>query len=118
MVRFGPWDDCNLGVAFRGLLPWRAPRCSTIPTGDTNNLPRAKKLEAPVEPGPMWLEAVKAAEEKQAKDILILDLRDISSFADYFVICSGSNSKQLQAIADGIQMHLKKLGEQANGIEG
>jgi ribosome-associated protein len=66
----------------------------------------------------MWLEAVKAAEEKQAKDILILDLRDISSFADYFVICSGSNSKQLQAIADGIQMHLKKLGEQANGIEG
>ena len=66
----------------------------------------------------MWKEAVKAADAKQAKDIRVLDLRDISSFADFFVICNGSNSRQCQAIADEIQMRLKKLGEQANSIEG
>ncbi len=66
----------------------------------------------------MWKEAVKAADAKQAKDIKVLDLRDISSFADFFVICSGSNSRQIQAIADEIQLRLKKLGEHANSIEG
>jgi ribosome-associated protein len=48
----------------------------------------------------------------------VLDLRDISSFADFFVICSGANSRQIQAIADEIQSRLKKKGEQANSIEG
>ncbi len=66
----------------------------------------------------MWKEAVKAADSKQAKEVKVLDLRDISSFADFFVICSGSNSRQIQAIADEVQMRLKKLGEQANSIEG
>lgn len=66
----------------------------------------------------MWREAVDAAEEKQAKDIVVLDLREITSFADYFVVCSGSNAKQIQAIADSIQQHLKQLGELANSIEG
>jgi ribosome-associated protein len=66
----------------------------------------------------MWREAVKAADSKQAKDLRVLDLRDISTFADFFVICSGTNSRQIQAIADEIQMRLKKLGEQANSVEG
>ena len=66
----------------------------------------------------MWKEAVRAADSKQAKDVKVLDLREISSFADFFVICSGSNSRQIQAIADEVQMRLKKLGEQANSIEG
>ena len=66
----------------------------------------------------MWKEAVKAADAKQAKEIRVLDLRDISSFADFFVICSGANARQIQAIADEIQQRLKKKGEQANSIEG
>jgi ribosome-associated protein len=66
----------------------------------------------------MWLEAVEAADAKQAKEIRVLDLREITAFADYFVVCTGSNSRQIQAIADEIQMHLKKLGEQAHSIEG
>ena len=78
-------------------------------------LPRAKKL---TEPEPMWREAVKAADAKQAKEIRVLDLRDISSFADFFVICSGSNARQIQAIADEVQSRLKKKGEHANSIEG
>jgi ribosome-associated protein len=66
----------------------------------------------------MWREAVKAADAKQAKEIRVLDLRDVSSFADFFVICSGANSRQIQAITDEIELRLKKRGELANSIEG
>jgi ribosome-associated protein len=66
----------------------------------------------------MWREAVDAAEEKQAKDIVVLDLREITSFADYFVVCTGANARQIQAIADNVQEHLKQLGEYAISFEG
>ena len=67
---------------------------------------------------PAWLAAVRAAESKKATDIKVLDLTGITSFADYFVICTGSNSKQVQAIADEVGMQLKKLGELPNSLEG
>ncbi len=66
----------------------------------------------------MWREAVKGADAKQAKEIRVLDLRDVSSFADFFVICSGANSRQIQAITDEIELRLKKKGELPNSIEG
>ena len=78
-------------------------------------LARAKKLE---QPAPMWHVAAQAADAKQAKDIRVLDLRDITAFADYFVICTGSNSRQTQAIADEIEVQLKKLGEHPSAVEG
>ena len=66
----------------------------------------------------MWLFAVRAAEEKQARDIRVLDLREITSFADTFVICTGTNTRQIQSIVDEIEQQLKKLGERAISIEG
>ncbi|MBU6359951.1 MAG: ribosome silencing factor [Chloroflexota bacterium] len=51
--------------------------------------------------------AVSAAEDKKAEDIVLLDLRNISGVADYFVICSGNVSRQIDAIADNIQEMLK-----------
>ncbi len=66
----------------------------------------------------MWLEAVRAAEEKQAHNVKVLDLRDVTTFADYFVILSGTNTRQIQAIADEVHQHLKKLGETPNSMEG
>ena len=42
----------------------------------------------------------------------------MTSFADYFVICTGNNSKQVQAIADEVGMQLKKLGEHPISVEG
>jgi ribosome-associated protein len=45
-------------------------------------------------------------------------VREISSFADYFIICTGSNSRQVQTIADDIEIQLKKLGEYSTSIEG
>ncbi len=66
----------------------------------------------------MWLEAVRAAEEKQARNVRVLDLREVTSFADYFVILTGANARQIQAIADEIHQRLKKLGEMPNSMEG
>jgi ribosome-associated protein len=62
--------------------------------------------------------AVRAADSKQAQAIRVLDLREVTSFADYFVICSGSNQRQIQAIADEIHLALKHQGELANAVEG
>jgi ribosome-associated protein len=61
---------------------------------------------------------VHAAESKQAQDILVLDVREVSSFSDCFVLCSGTNSRQIQAIADEIEFQLKQLGEYPTSIEG
>jgi ribosome-associated protein len=61
---------------------------------------------------------VHAAESKQAKDVTVLDVRDVTSFADHFIICTGGNTRQIQAIADEIQHQLKKEGEHPNSLEG
>src|SRR5262249_49332078 len=71
-----------------------------------------------VQPEPMWLTAVHAADSKQAKDITVLDLRAISSFADFFVIATGTNTRQIQTISDEIEKELKKHGERPTSVEG
>jgi ribosome-associated protein len=78
-------------------------------------LGRAQKAQ---QPEPFWLAAVRAAESKQARDILVLDVREVSSFSDYFVLCSGANSRQIQAIADEIELQLKERGEYPSSVEG
>ena len=62
--------------------------------------------------------AARVAEEKKAKDILILDLREVTSFTDFFVICTSANPRQAQAIADEIGKQLKTLGELPISSEG
>lgn len=57
---------------------------------------------------PTWLIAVRAAESKKATDIKVLDLTGITSFADYFVICTGANQRQIQAVADEVGIQLKQ----------
>lgn len=58
--------------------------------------------------------------DKQGEDILILDLRDLTTITDYFVICSGNNRRQLDTMANVIQEALKKGEERtlAKGVEG
>jgi ribosome-associated protein len=61
---------------------------------------------------------VRAAEAKQAADIKVLDLNGVTSFTDHFVICTGSNPKQCQAIADEVGLKLKAAGDMPNSVEG
>ena len=67
---------------------------------------------------PTWLTAVRAAESKKAFDIRVLDLREVTSFADFFVICSGNNPKQIQAIAEEIGQQLERRAEYPISVEG
>ena len=64
------------------------------------------------------LTALHAASEKQALEIVILDLRDIATFTDYFLITSGANERQVQAISDEVVEKLKKSGTPAARVEG
>jgi ribosome-associated protein len=61
---------------------------------------------------------INASLEKKAKDLVILNVKEISAFADYFLICSGTSDRQLRAIAAAIQENLKIAGIMPLGIEG
>ena len=63
--------------------------------------------------------ALVCASEKKAFDMVALDLREIASFTEFFIICSGANQRQVQAISDEINEQLKKqLKTKAIRIEG
>lgn len=59
-----------------------------------------------------------AAESKKAFAVLVLDLRALTTICDYFVICSGSNTTQVAAIADGIGQELAGAGIHPSHVEG
>ena len=67
---------------------------------------------------PNWLVAAQAAEAKKAVDLRVLSLREITSFTDYFVICTSGNPRQGQAISDEILRQLKQMGELPVSVEG
>ena len=62
--------------------------------------------------------AVRAAEDKKAIDTRVLDIREISIIADYFVICSGRSAPQVQAIAENIREQLEKESVSVSHQEG
>lgn len=63
-------------------------------------------------------EIIKALDEKKSEDIKTLDISNVSVMADYFIIASGSNRNQLQAIADNVSEKLHKIGADLKQIEG
>ena len=63
--------------------------------------------------------AIAACQEKKAEDITILELeKDSGAFTDYFVVCSGTNPRQIQAISDEVEDRLKKAGLRPAHVEG
>ena len=62
--------------------------------------------------------ALHAASEKKAIETVVLDLREVATFTDYFVITSGANQRQVQAISDEVVDTLKKSGTPAARVEG
>lgn len=62
--------------------------------------------------------ALTALADKKAEDIKVIDIREVSVMADYFVIASGSNPNQVQAMADNVEETLGKAGIECRQIEG
>src|SRR3954469_6421226 len=64
-------------------------------------------------------EAISACNEKKAEELTILELeKNSGAFTDYFVICNGTNPRQIQAISDEVELRLKRNGVYPNNIEG
>jgi ribosome-associated protein len=61
---------------------------------------------------------INAVLQKKAKNIILLNVKEISSFTDYMLICSGSTDRQVQAISSAIQEYLKKEEIRPLGVEG
>jgi ribosome-associated protein len=62
--------------------------------------------------------AIRAAEDKKAIDLVVLDLQKAAGFTDFFLICSGTNPRQIRAIADGITEALAAEGAKPAHVEG
>jgi len=63
--------------------------------------------------------AVKAVESKKGEELTILEMdRNSGAFTDYFIVCTGTNPRQIQAISDEIQRQLAQDGSRPNSIEG
>jgi ribosome-associated protein len=62
--------------------------------------------------------AIEAARDKKATGMVVLDLKKVGAFTDYFVICSASNPRQVQAIADAVEEALKAQKQRPTLVEG
>jgi ribosome-associated protein len=81
--------------------------------------PTQGEMLPPTVESPTWLTALRAAESKKASESRVLGLREVSSLADYFLICSASNQRQAQAIWDEVAKQMKEQrGDRAISVEG
>jgi ribosome-associated protein len=78
----------------------------------TDKRKKAARLPAQID------RAIAAAEDKKALDLVVLDLRKAAGFTDFFLICSGGNTRQIRAIADGIIEALAAGGAKPAHVEG
>jgi ribosome-associated protein len=58
------------------------------------------------------------ASQFKAGDVILLDVKGLTSFTDYFIICSGKSSRQVQGMADNLEAGLRELGIKPLGVEG
>ncbi len=63
-------------------------------------------------------EAVAAAVDKKAEDLKVLEVGELTQFTDYFLLCSGQNPRQVQAIADGVERRLREHKLRPAHVEG
>ena len=78
---------------------------------------KTSKKKSPRLPAQVTL-AVNAADDKQAVNVVVLDLRKSAGFTDFFVIASGTNTRQVRAIADGVREALAGTGVRPAYVEG
>ena len=80
--------------------------------------PSPSPTPAPVDTVTRVREAVAAAEDRKAADVKVLHLGEVSDFTDYFLICSGTNERQVQAIADRVEERLREERVRPLHVEG
>jgi ribosome-associated protein len=101
-----PGRSAEANVPGRSGLPARAPlERASSEDGERAALELARRV-------------VDLAADKKASDIVLLGVRELTTMADYFVICSGASERQLGAIADGIVQGLRAEGVRPIGSEG
>jgi ribosome-associated protein len=91
---------------------------SLNPTTVSHHEPKRKTAEQSHVLDERIVITLQAAGDKKALDPVVLDLREIVSFTDFFVLTSGTNERQVQAIADEVLERLKKNGHPAARVEG
>ena len=93
-------------------IPTATPRADGLPSRETA---APEPDRAPLD---LARRIVELAEDKKAADIVLLDLGELTTVADAFVICSGGSERQIDAIADGILASLREEGVKPIGREG
>jgi ribosome-associated protein len=94
-------------------------RSSATKTANRSARPRTTAKRAAPKLPKAVATAVRAARDKKAQDVIVLDLRNAGGFTDYFVICTGNNARQITAIADSVRDTLKsELDERPALTEG
>ena len=101
-------------------LPEPIPIPTGLPRTRTTRRKRKADGDAPAEEQALALarRIVDLASDKKASDIVLLEVRELTTVADYFVICSGQSERQLGAIADGIVEGVREDGQKPIGREG
>jgi ribosome-associated protein len=94
-----------------------------VPTRKKTAKPKGKVEEtlprpAPDESRPRAMEVARAGLDKKAEDVLVIDVRGLSSYADYFVLMTADSDRQAGAIADAVDEKLKAQGASKVGVEG
>ncbi|MCB1036983.1 MAG: ribosome silencing factor [Acidobacteria bacterium] len=79
---------------------------------------RTAALPEPPEPEALVRAAAESALDKKAVDLKILHLEPVSDFTDYFLVCSGTNERQVQAIAESVERRLRTLKARPLHVEG
>jgi ribosome-associated protein len=100
----------------KGQAPRKAPKRTRAPKA-----PRARARSVKAEPDPSREKALKVAAlglDKKALDVVVLDVRGLASYAEYFVIMTAESDPQLDAIAENIEAGLRQMGERPMGVEG
>jgi len=101
--------------ARRPAPPRRAPRGAKAPAPVARAVPPA---ERPDPSRPRALSIARAGLDKKAEDVLVLDVRGLTSYADYFVLMTAESDRQAAAIADHVEETMKAQGATKVGVEG
>jgi ribosome-associated protein len=83
-----------------------------------NEETQSQDVSTPVEPEEAVMIAARAASDKKSTDLALLDLREVASFTEFFLICTGANPRQVQAISNSVEEELRKVRKRPLHIEG